>query len=259
MIIFFCLLSNNFRYVRLHPEQANMEWTTILNEPQVDGSIAQVYLLRGYIQNGKEIVAEIEATPKEYVVQRHPMFCKQPKKVLLRETIWCAYDGSTYKYSGTHNKSIPVPHPLVKQFGDDVERLVSEKLGNCRIQAYLINKYANGTESINHHCDDEKDLGDRPVIVSASFGETRVFELKAMTDTLRRKQCKAKDRPFIPNPNYKCRVIPIELCDGDVLVMAGSTQEFFTHALPPSKKSGLRINVTFRPHLTISSHKKPRK
>ncbi len=232
-----------------------MEWTTILDEPQVDGSVAQVFLLRGYIKNGKDIITEIESTPKEHVVQRYPLFRKKPEKdtvtpssASLRETIWCAYDGSTYKYSGTHNKSIPKPHSLVKQLGEDLERLVSEKVGHCHIQAYLINKYANGTQKINHHSDDEPNLGDQPVIVSVSFGESRRFELKAMTDTQRQKQCKAKHRLFIPNPNYKCRVIPIELRDGDVLVMAGSTQEFFTHALPPSKNSGSRINITFRPH-----------
>ncbi len=119
---------------------------------------------------------------------------------------------------------------------------------------YLINMYENGLHKINHHSDDEPVLGENPTIVSVSFGATRTFELKRMTESQRKKQCEQKNWEFITNPHYKCQVIRMELRDGDVLIMNGPTQRFFTHAILPSdEKVGKRYNITFRPHYSSLS------
>ena len=78
------------------------------------------------------------------------------------------------------------------------------------------------------HCDDEKELGQNPVIGSVSFGETRPFQLRHLT----RKNLKKVDIP---------------LTNGSFLLMQGSTQHFWQHQIPKtSKEIKPRINLTFR-------------
>jgi alkylated DNA repair dioxygenase AlkB len=91
----------------------------------------------------------------------------------------------------------------------------------------LLNWYRDGEDYLNWHSDDERALGENPTIASANFGETRDF-------VLRRKDDKAQKL-----------VIPLK--HGTLLVMSGSLQHFWEHAVPKRKKvSGSRFNLTFR-------------
>jgi alkylated DNA repair dioxygenase AlkB len=42
----------------------------------------------------------------------------------------------------------------------------------------LLNLYRNGVDSMGWHSDDERELGERPVIASVSLGATRRFRLR---------------------------------------------------------------------------------
>jgi alkylated DNA repair dioxygenase AlkB len=76
------------------------------------------------------------------------------------------------------------------------------------------------------HADDEKELGQNPVIASLSLGDQRVFKLH-------HKKCREK--------------LDIVLGHGDLLVMAGSLQHHWQHSVPKTKKLKTpRINLTFR-------------
>jgi alkylated DNA repair dioxygenase AlkB len=78
------------------------------------------------------------------------------------------------------------------------------------------------------HSDDEKELGQNPVIGSISFGETRLFQLRHLT----RKDLKKVD---------------IKLTNGSFLLMKGQTQHYWEHQIPKtSKHITPRINLTFR-------------
>lgn len=91
----------------------------------------------------------------------------------------------------------------------------------------LANLYRNGNDSMGWHSDDEKELGKNPVIASLSLGAPRRFHLKHKFD-----------------PTLKHA---LELEHGSLLVMQGSTQHFWQHQLPKSKKIlKPRINLTFR-------------
>jgi len=91
----------------------------------------------------------------------------------------------------------------------------------------LANLYRDGNDSMGWHADDEKELGKNPVIASVSLGATRRFQLKHKS-----------------NPNLKNQ---LDLEHGSLLLMKGTTQHFWKHQLPKTKKLvSPRINLTFR-------------
>ena len=91
----------------------------------------------------------------------------------------------------------------------------------------LCNLYRDGRDSMGWHSDNEPELGDAPVIASLSFGAMRRFLLRHRRDPGRR--------------------LALDLPSGSLLVMAGTTQQNYRHALPKTtRKVGARINLTFR-------------
>jgi alkylated DNA repair dioxygenase AlkB len=103
-----------------------------------------------------------------------------------------------------------------------------ENIAKIKFSSVLLNFYRDGKDSMGWHSDDEKELGQNPVIGSVSFGETRVFQLR-----------------------HKCRKdfkkVEIALTNGSFLLMKGNTQHFWQHQIPKTKrKLDSRINLTFR-------------
>jgi len=105
------------------------------------------------------------------------------------------------------------------------DRLQVEGLG--RFNSVLLNRYRGGGDYMGWHSDDEPELGPAPVIASLSLGAARRFLLRRGDD-----------------PARKAEYL---LGHGDLLVMAGQTQQFYQHALPKmARVQGERINLTFR-------------
>ena len=84
---------------------------------------------------------------------------------------------------------------------------------------------------MGYHADDEKELGDRPVIAALSLGATRKFVFKHKTIRHQNKPVKAA----------------LYLKSGQLLVMRGDTQTFWKHSITKTTTvdSG-RISLTFR-------------
>ena len=102
-----------------------------------------------------------------------------------------------------------------------------ETVAQVDFTTVLLNLYRNGQDSMGWHSDDEKELGLNPLIVSVSFGATRIFKLQHNNDKSLRQS--------------------LELTDGNLLVMQGQTQHFWKHAIPKTSKiTEPRINLTFR-------------
>jgi alkylated DNA repair dioxygenase AlkB len=91
----------------------------------------------------------------------------------------------------------------------------------------LLNLYRNGKDSNGWHADNEKELGQNPVIASISLGQERYFHLKHRKDkTLKHK---------------------ILLQHGSLMLMQGETQHHWLHQIPKTAKPIVeRINLTFR-------------
>ena len=102
-----------------------------------------------------------------------------------------------------------------------------EQTSSTRFNSCLANLYRDGNDSNGWHSDDEKELGDEPVIASLSLGVTRNFDLKHKRNRLIKKR--------------------IELTHGSLLLMSGRTQKDFKHQIAKSKRiHEPRINLTFR-------------
>ena len=134
----------------------------------------------------------------------------------------CLYgnEGKPYGYSNI----VMQPHmwtPLMMYIKEAVEKTVG---GN--FTTVLANLYRDGQDSNGWHADNEKELGRNPVIASVSFGAERSFQLKHNTLDIKQN---------------------IILEHGSLLIMKGSTQHFWKHQIPKTKKeTGARINLTFR-------------
>jgi len=144
-----------------------------------------------------------------------------------RLNAWLGAPGAVMTYSKTRFD----PHPFTTEIEDLRQRLVAEC--GTSFNSVLCNLYRDGHDKMGYHSDDERELGDAPLIASLSFGATRKFVLK-----------------------HKSREVPrieIPLSHGDLLIMGGQCQRFYKHALPKSVRvKNPRINLTFR-QISLSS------
>jgi len=102
-----------------------------------------------------------------------------------------------------------------------------EKYTNLDFTSCLLNLYRDGQDSNGWHADNEKELGENPIIASISFGAERFFQMKHRYD--------------------KSQKLKIKLENGSLLLMKGETQHHWLHQIPKTKKMvGERINLTFR-------------
>lgn len=138
-----------------------------------------------------------------------------------RFTSFYGNENISYSYSGITMHATPWSAQLLK-----IKEVVEKK---CKIEfnACLLNYYRDGKDSMGWHRDNEKNLGDYPVIASVSFGAPRIFQFR--------------------NYKEKIPIISIELTHGSLLIMRGDTQHLWEHRLPKTVLSPQpRINLTFR-------------
>lgn len=108
-------------------------------------------------------------------------------------------------------------------------RMALQTLCGKPFNSVLVNLYRDGNDSVSWHADDERELGDEPLIASLSLGATRKFSLKP----------KAKQ--------HSKSAIHLQLGQGDLVVMRGATQRDWLHAIPKTQQLvAARINLTFR-------------
>ena len=139
---------------------------------------------------------------------------------LPRLNAWFADVGLRYGYSGlTHLGTGWLPEL------DAVRRRVEDAAGTT-FNSLLLNLYRDGQDSIGFHTDAEPELGENPAVATVSLGSVREFVLKHKATRETRK--------------YR-------LAHGSLLVMAGTSQHHWLHALPRTEEEvGERISLTFR-------------
>ena len=157
----------------------------------------------------------------------HPPIGKQRRYPTLELTALYADAGVTYTYSGVTYPSLVWTAEL-----SGIRRRVEEAAG-APFNSVLLNRYRDGGDSMGFHADDEPELGTNPVVPSISLGAERRFVLRH---------------------NWTRERIEYDLKHGSLLVMAGTLQHFWQHALPKlTRPAGERINLTFRNLLTLPS------
>ena len=144
-----------------------------------------------------------------------------------RLTAWYGDPGARYTYSGLAWEPCSWTPTLLAL------RQRVEKDTGAPFNSVLLNYYRNGHDSMEWHSDDEPELGDSPVIASVSLGATRRFRLRP-----RRTQ---------PLAGTAHPPFGLDLPSGSLLLMRGTTQQEWQHALPKTARPvGPRLNLTFR-------------
>lgn len=138
-----------------------------------------------------------------------------------RLTALYANNNTPYSYSNIVMKPHPFT-PVLKEIKKHVEYVSKNQYTTC-----LLNLYRNGKDSNGWHADNEKELGENPVIASVSFGAQRAFHMKHRHD--------------------KTQKLKLNLEPGSLVIMRGTTQHYWLHQIPKTKKNiKERINLTFR-------------
>lgn len=156
---------------------------------------------------------ELQWSEKEVVIYGKRI--KQPRLVAFYGDA-----GLEYRYSGQSMEALPW-HALLTKIKTHLEQWSGHTFNNV-----LANLYRDENDSMGWHRDNEKELGENPVIASVSFGESRTFKLKSIAKKI--------------TENYV-------LAHGDLFLMYPQTQRDWMHSVPKERvEKGLRINLTFR-------------
>ena len=142
-----------------------------------------------------------------------------------RQIVWMGESNTIYHYSGQSRHATPWTDSVfhVKQY---IEQQLSSIGIDTTFNSCLLNYYPSGTDGMGYHADDEKELGQKPIIASLSLGATRKFVLKHK---------KTQDK------------VELYLESGQLVVMHGDTQKFWKHTITKTKiVSEGRISLTFR-------------
>ena len=131
------------------------------------------------------------------------------------------YGPFPYAYSGIVHPARVLP-PVIAALRARIEDVTARPFNTV-----LMNLYRTGSDSVSWHSDDDYPHGGHPAVASLSLGDTRRFRIAHKR--------RAGER------------YAIDLTAGGLLLMDGSSQLDYRHALPKSAKAvGARINLTFR-------------
>ncbi len=169
-------------------------------------------------QNEASILYDILLDSIEWQRDIVKMFGKT--HILNRKMAWYGDSDKKYSYSGISRSPISWTSELgkIKQL---CESICLHSFNSC-----LVNYYQDGIQGMGWHADNEKELGNNPIIASVSLGAVRTFRCKHRMSN---------------------HTIDIVLEPGSLLIMRGSMQHNWVHSLPISKKiKDARINCTFR-------------
>lgn len=144
-----------------------------------------------------------------------------------RLVAWVGDPEAIYTYSGVRHVPKPWPNFLIS-LKDHLNHFL-----DSTFNAVLINYYRDGKDYMGWHQDNERELGDNPMIASLSLGATRQF-------SFRHKSTKTR--------------LNLLLEHGSLLIMLPGLQNEWQHALPKTANCHTpRINLTFR-HIVQLNH-----
>ena len=152
-----------------------------------------------------------------------------------------AYGSSDFEYAGKVYKPEPWSYSI-EPIKWEVESLVFKELGRAiDFNFCLCGMYKNGRIAIPHPSDTvprQKDL-----VVSISFGAPRVFEWNQYGYNIKKESKTSKIDIYGTQTKTTTQYL---MEQGDVFIFDGKSQMTATHAVPPLKGTGERINLTFR-------------
>lgn len=143
------------------------------------------------------------------------------KKIITkRKAAWYGDRRFEYTYSNITKHALPWTKELL-ELKAKIENESGETFNSC-----LLNLYHTGEEGMAWHSDAEVDLKKDGAIASVSFGAERKFAFKHKSTSEK---------------------IELLLEHGSLLVRKDTTQTYWLHRLPPTKRvTQPRVNLTFR-------------
>lgn len=149
--------------------------------------------------------------------------------ITTRKIVWMGDENANYQYSGHVRQTVPWSD-VVFHVKHEIEQALAKIGVTTNFNTCLLNYYPSGADGMGYHADDEKELGQQPVIASLSLGATRKFVFKHK---------KTQDK------------VELYLESGQLVVMHGDTQTFWKHTITKTKTVDAgRISLTFRHMLT---------
>lgn len=136
----------------------------------------------------------------------------------------------------------PPASTALRELGHKIEEHL--KLPRGWFNVILANRYHDGQDYMGWHSDDERSLGDEPIIASISIGAERRFLVRPKAE--------------IRNKGETDKIEYV-LGNGSLLVMCGKMQNLYQHSLPKtalSKCDEVRLNFTYRRVVDESSDSK---
>ena len=187
------------------------------------GNGAWIDYRSGWLEDGEELFAELcEEIP--WRAERRQMYDRVldvPRLVSFHDLV----DGTT-------------PHPRLKQIRRRLNDLYAGELGEPFTTAGLC-LYRDGNDSVAWHGDTiGRSSSEDTMVAIVSLGATRVFALRPRGGA-------TSSEP----EGRRHRTLRIAHRHGDLLVMGGSCQRTWEHAIPKTTRpTGPRISIQFRPH-----------
>ncbi len=133
--------------------------------------------------------------------------------------------GKTYTYSGVTHPATDIP-----AFLQEIAVIASNAIGFPADywDSVLLNKYADGKQSIGFHQDNEPELGYNPRVIAISLGAERTF-------TLINKKTKQEHNIVLPH--------------NSLIVMGNMSQVLYQHGIRKDPHChSQRISITYRHH-----------
>ena len=124
-----------------------------------------------------------------------------------------------YRWSGLEQQ----PQPWTESLSKIRARLAQ---AGFYFNSVLVNHYRDGADGMGWHADNEKELGDSPVVATLSLGQQRRLAFKRRDGSAR---------------------LALEMCAGSLLLTSGAVQHHWLHQVPKSRKPlEPRVSLTFR-------------
>ncbi len=192
---------------------------TLAAQPSLVPYDGRLFWLRGFYSQA-EADDHFHRLQQNLAWQQEQLFIYGRWINVPRLMAWYGDSEAQYRYSGVDHHPLPWTTDLLA-LSTDLEAICGQTFNSV-----LANLYRDGRDSMGCHADNEKELGQNPMIASLSFGDTRLLRFRHQASG---------------------RKIDVELANGDLLVMAGELQHHWRHELPKTRRPKQpRINLTFR-------------
>jgi alkylated DNA repair dioxygenase AlkB len=125
----------------------------------------------------------------------------------------------------------PLPDPALAAVGSALEAAYGVPLAGP-----AMNYYRDGSDSVAPHADRELRVLDDTIVAIVTLGDRR---------------------PFLVKPKAGGRSRDLAPAGGDLLVMGGSTQQHWTHAVPKVARAGPRVSLSWRWSCAQAARRRP--